>query len=192
MAEQSRKTEWVAVSVVEIDVRHRPTHPDAVDQIAAFDGADWHADAHLGPRGSNPLRPECPDERYVLVTGAHRLAAARLLGWEQIECFKVDCDELDAELWEIAENLHRAELTALQRDEQVARWIELADKKQKVSSQLAKKPQGGRPKEASQLLLARSESTRTMPTAPLRLRLSPMRPRRRLAKSASTTTAPLS
>jgi len=26
---------------------------------------------------------------------------------------------------EIAENLHRAELTALERDEQVAKWIEL-------------------------------------------------------------------
>jgi hypothetical protein len=28
-------------------------------------------------------------------------------------------------MWEISENLHRAELTVLERDTQVARWIEL-------------------------------------------------------------------
>jgi len=28
-------------------------------------------------------------------------------------------------MWEISENLHRADLTQLERDEQVARWIEL-------------------------------------------------------------------
>ena len=40
---------------------------------------------------------------------------------------------VDAELWEIAENLHRAELTALERSEQVARWIELTAVKQKLA-----------------------------------------------------------
>lgn len=44
---------------------------------------------------------------------------------------------------EIAENLYRAELTALERGTQVARWIELnADR---VSVLSAPKPQGGRP-----------------------------------------------
>ncbi len=33
-----------------------------------------------------------------------------------------------ARLWEIAENLHRAELTALERAENIAEWIRLADK----------------------------------------------------------------
>ena len=31
----------------------------------------------------------------------------------------------DARLWEIAENLHRAELSALERDEHVAEWVRL-------------------------------------------------------------------
>jgi hypothetical protein len=48
------------------------------------------------------------------------------------------------ELWEIAENLHRAELTKLQHDEQVALWIKLTDEKE-VSRVLRAKPQGGRP-----------------------------------------------
>jgi hypothetical protein len=43
---------------------------------------------------------------------------------------------------EIAENLDRAELTTLERDEHVAEWIRLADA---VSTQVVSKPQGGRP-----------------------------------------------
>ncbi len=31
-------------------------------------------------------------------------------------------------MWEIAENLHRAELTALERDEHVAEWVRLSKK----------------------------------------------------------------
>lgn len=32
-------------------------------------------------------------------------------------------------MWEIAENLHRAELTVLERDEHVSEWIRLAEKR---------------------------------------------------------------
>ena len=69
-------------------------------------------------------------ERIDLVTGHHRLEAVRRLGWEKIPCIiQWDWDEIDAELWEISENLHRAELTALQRSEQIARYLELSKAK---------------------------------------------------------------
>ena len=42
---------------------------------------------------------------------------------------KVIKDKVAAELWEIAENLHRAELTAMQRSLSVGRWIKLTAKK---------------------------------------------------------------
>ena len=47
---------------------------------------------------------------------------AKRLGLETIDCFLLpdDADDRDAELAEIAENLHRADLTALERDEQIA------------------------------------------------------------------------
>lgn len=45
-------------------------------------------------------------------------------------------------MWEISENLHRAELTVLERDEQIAEWVRLSDR---VSRQVDAKPQGGRP-----------------------------------------------
>jgi len=87
------------------------------------------------------------DGQPILVTGAHRLAAAKSLGWEKIECFVMDDgDEIDAQLWEIAENLHRAELTAMERAHQIAEWVRLTDEKRaQVSAQVAPKPQGGRP-----------------------------------------------
>jgi len=50
---------------------------------------------------------------YVLVAGAHRLAAVKALGRNEIDCVVI-CDD-EAELWEIDENLARAELDAAQR-----------------------------------------------------------------------------
>lgn len=43
---------------------------------------------------------------------------------------------------EIAENLHRAELSKLERSNEIAEWVKLCDD---LNSQVAKKPQGGRP-----------------------------------------------
>ena len=51
-------------------------------------------------------------------------------------------------LWEISENLHRAELTALERDKLVAEWVELTGE---VSEQNVPKPQGGRPESGVRL-----------------------------------------
>jgi hypothetical protein len=80
---------------------------------------------------------------FVLISGAHRLAAAKKLGWEEIECVVYrDESEDNARLWEIAENLHRAELTATERAENIAEWVRLTEK---VSAHIAPKPHGGRP-----------------------------------------------
>src|SRR5690606_2261622 len=62
-----------------------------------------------------------------LVAGLHRLEAVRSLGWDFVDAVYLIGGDVERELAEIAENLHRAELTALERDEQVARWIELVE-----------------------------------------------------------------
>jgi hypothetical protein len=58
----------------------------------------------------------------VLVAGAHRLAAARKLGWTTIETVILTADESEDEyrLWEIDENLTRSELSATQEAEHLA------------------------------------------------------------------------
>ena len=45
----------------------------------------------------------------MLVAGRHRLEGARRLGWGTIACSVVEMDERQARMWEIAENLHRAD-----------------------------------------------------------------------------------
>jgi hypothetical protein len=77
-----------------------------------------------------------------LVVGAHRLEAARSLGWSEIDAFVLDGDQVEARLWEIAENLHRKELTMLQRSQLIADWVEIANQR---SGQVVQKPHGGRP-----------------------------------------------
>ena len=60
-----------------------------------------------------------------LVAGAHRVAAAKKLGWDKIDCIVVKMDELDRQLWEIDENLCRADLTELERAQHTSRRAEL-------------------------------------------------------------------
>lgn len=62
-----------------------------------------------------------------LVAGAHRIAAAKLLAWSEIEAVFLDVDDAQMRRVEIAENLHRNELTALEQSELTAEWIRLAE-----------------------------------------------------------------
>lgn len=56
------------------------------------------------------------EQGFQIVAGHHRVAACRLLGWEEIDAIVVDTSSrLQAELIEIDENLCRSELTASQR-----------------------------------------------------------------------------
>ena len=63
--------------------------------------------------------------RYRLVAGRHRLEALKLLGHETVLARLVDFDDIEARLWSISENLHRAELTVSQRAEQVSEYSQL-------------------------------------------------------------------
>lgn len=58
---------------------------------------------------------------YSLVSGHHRLEGCKTLGMTHIPAFVCDMAELDRQLWEIDENLIRAELTELERGEHLAR-----------------------------------------------------------------------
>ena len=62
---------------------------------------------------------------YEVVAGGHRLAACDQIGMDEIPCIIIEDNPEECRKWEIAENLHRAELTALQRAEQTAEWMRL-------------------------------------------------------------------
>jgi ParB-like chromosome segregation protein Spo0J len=76
-----------------------------------------------------PISVRMDGDDLLLVAGRHRLEAARRLGWDRIEAVYIEGDENDARLWEISENLHRAELTAVERAEHIDEWRMLTEAK---------------------------------------------------------------
>lgn len=118
---------------IEVGERHRALSSDAVQRLSAS-----MSDIGL----QQPITIRLVDEMEidgkvvsgvpVLVAGAHRLAAAKLLGWPSIDCIEIADDEIAAELWEIAENLHRCDLSKEQRDEHIRRYAELLEARRKI------------------------------------------------------------
>ena len=67
------------------------------------------------------LNPITLDQNNTLVAGLHRLEAAKLLGWTEIECSVIGMSSLQAELAEIDENIVRTRLTRQELGEQLLR-----------------------------------------------------------------------
>jgi ParB-like chromosome segregation protein Spo0J len=118
----------------------------------------------------HPITVRRKGERYELVAGRHRMEACRKLGREHVPSCIVTMNKTEARLWEIAENLHRADLTKLERDEQVAEWIKLTDDKPVQSEQVSK---GGRGNEGGvsaasrELGVQRTDAVRALQVASL-------------------------
>ena len=96
---------------IDISIHHRPTHADKVGELV-------QSIRTLGLQ-SAPVVIE-REGRYKLVSGRHRLEAIRVLGYEEAPVRIVGFDDLQARMWTISENLHRNELSALDRAQQIA------------------------------------------------------------------------
>lgn len=130
---------------IEVRERHRPLSDDAVARLAA-------SMREIGLRSPITIRVvndyvlpdgEICDGVPILVAGHHRLAAAKSLGWSTIECVDADDDAISAELWEIAENLHRLDLTKEQRDEHLRRYADLREAKAAIQVHQSDAPEIG-------------------------------------------------
>lgn len=123
------------------------TMPLAIDDIVVADGrreVDPAVVKRLADSIDNvglrhPITVRRKGEKYILVAGRHRMEACRKLGREHVQATIVSMTNAEARMWEIAENLHRAELTKLQRSDQIAEWVEL------VSRNLQETKREGRP-----------------------------------------------
>lgn len=102
--------------------------------------------ASIGLRTPITVLPTDDEGRYPLVAGGNRLEACRSLGYVEIAA-EIETDRLTAQLWEIAENLHRADLTVAQRGVLVGRWAKLLKRqgKQGLLRQVDAKVPMGRP-----------------------------------------------
>jgi ParB-like chromosome segregation protein Spo0J len=110
--------------------RLRELNPDIVERLKESIGS-------IGLKTPLSVRFLNDDEGYQLVTGRNRLQAAIELGMAWVPVREETGSELDARMWEIAENLHRAELTALEQSEHISEWIKLAEERDKAKAQAA-------------------------------------------------------
>ncbi|WP_375673936.1 ParB/RepB/Spo0J family partition protein, partial [Bartonella sp. TS82HLJMH] len=100
----------LALDVIVVPERIRPVddeHAKALAQSMAREGL------------MNPITvrhtPNAKEGNYTLIAGAHRLRAAELLGYSDIDAVVVQADKDNAALLEVAENLFRNELSVIDR-----------------------------------------------------------------------------
>jgi ParB family chromosome partitioning protein len=144
--QRSRRVREIAIADITVPPTKRGINEEAVEGImASMTQLDFQTPitVYLDEKTGQP----------TLLVGGQRLEAARRLGWKVIAAIIVDWEPDQRRMWEISENLHRAELKALERDEQIAEWIELVERrrqKDQVSneankpSQVATVSKGGR------------------------------------------------
>jgi ParB family chromosome partitioning protein len=94
----------------------------------------------------HPISVRRHRDQYILVAGLHRLRAVEKLGLPGIMCAIRSFTNTEARMWEISENLHRAELTKLERAEQIEEWRKLSEQEAK-GAQVAH-PGGKQPHDA--------------------------------------------
>jgi ParB family chromosome partitioning protein len=133
----------ILLEFIEIGDRHRSINEDGVQSLMSSMqeiGIQTPITAREVPH------PDGPDygESWVLITGAHRLEAAKRLGWTRIDVRSLSSiSEVDAELWEIDENLMRSELTPAQRAKHLVRRQELWELRQNASGTICSTRCGG-------------------------------------------------
>ena len=131
------RREEVDLSALVIPPTHRAIDPNKVDELA-------QSMNEIGLLHPIVVYYDETDASIVeLVAGGHRVHAAQSLGWDFMDALWIH-DKDEARLITITENLHRAELTVMERSEQIAEWVRLTKDRQIKLAQVAPVSKGGR------------------------------------------------
>lgn len=103
----------IKISDIKINSGRRSTDQQNVEELA-------HSIKAVGL-----MNPITIDQNHTLIAGLHRMEAAKLLGWAEIECTVSDAEGIQAELAEIDENIVRARLSRYELGEQLLRRKEI-------------------------------------------------------------------
>jgi len=103
----------IKISDIKINPGRREAEPKAVEELAKSISA------------VGLMNPVTLDQNNTLIAGLHRLEAAKLLGWTEIECTAMGMDDVQAELAEIDENIVRTRLNRQELCEQLLRRKEI-------------------------------------------------------------------
>jgi len=107
------------------------------------------------------MNPITVNKNGVLIAGAHRIEAYKLLGLDDIPCNIVDLNDMDAELAEIDENLIRNELHYTKRGDLLVRRQEIYDEKHPEAKKGQYGYKGTEVKKAENEIISFSEDTAT-------------------------------
>lgn len=178
------RTQRVKVSDIHVGARKRTAiNPETVRTIAAsIKEIGLQNPISICFRDNIEIDGELVDGVGCLVAGAHRREALMSLGpkFEYVDAVVFD-DEIAARKWEISENLHRADLTQLERDEHKAEWIALTEKQialerlsfqpetkvDRLGREGAHRPEGGINAASRELGIAKSDAHRAIKVASL-------------------------
>jgi len=103
----------VPISEIKINAGQREADPEGVQELV-----DSISKVGL-------LNPITIDREHTLIAGLHRLEAAKLLGWTEIECTVSSLEGLLAELAEVDENVIRRGLSAVEYSDLLLRRKEI-------------------------------------------------------------------
>lgn len=103
----------VKINTIKINPGRREATPQSVEELA-------RSIAAVGL-----MNPVTLDQNNTLIAGLHRLEAAKLLDWTEIECNIIGMNSVQAELAEIDENIVRTKLTKQELGDQLLRRKEL-------------------------------------------------------------------
>jgi hypothetical protein len=132
----SYKVIWIPIDTIKVDIANRrPIIPRVVNTLV--DGI--HKD---GLR--TPITVRLLGGVAHLIAGFQRLEALKILGWEKAPCVKIR-GRGPAQRWGIVENLHRGELTKLERANQTTALLELEGNSEEISGEKVQKKKRGRP-----------------------------------------------
>lgn len=106
----------VQISEIKVNPERREARTEAVRELA-----DSISEIGL----LNPITVDC---EHILIAGLHRLEAAKLLGWTEIECTVSGLEGLQAELAEIDENFVRADLSPIDYGDLLLRRKEIYER----------------------------------------------------------------
>lgn len=114
------KTQPIPVHSIIVPDTHRKVNPKVVDDLVE----SIKRVGLLSPIVVQAFEGDAPD---VLIAGLHRLEAAKRLDWGSIDGYCLYISDAEARMREITENLHRSELSALERAEQIEEWRVLSE-----------------------------------------------------------------
>lgn len=137
-AKSNYHTQPIPIDDIFVVGERRAVNDEAVSALVASIGAiglQTPITVRIAEDVPDPETGEVFSSAYAVVAGRHRLEACRRLDWRDIPAIVRDCDEIEGELIEIAENLHRLDLTKEQRDQHIRRYAELLEARKLNSAQ---------------------------------------------------------